>query len=84
MASGTISLNKSSTTSDGYWLEGKIVWSSTANNDANTSSVTADIYVRKNANVTLTQSTTGTWEYSITINGSTTSGTNKTSVCNKR
>ena len=48
MASGTISLNKSSTTSDGYWLEGKIEWSSTANNDANTSSVIADIYVKKN------------------------------------
>lgn len=80
MASGTISLNKSSTTSDGYWLEGKIEWSSTANNDANTSSVTADIYVKKNANVALTQSTTGTWEYSLTINGSTSSGTKSISV----
>lgn len=80
MASGTISLNKSSTTSDGYWLEGKIEWSSTANNDANTSSVIADIYVKKNANVALTQSTTGTWEYSLTINGSTSSGTKSISV----
>lgn len=80
MASGTISLKKSDTTSDGYWLEGKITWSSTADNNANTSDVTAKIYVKKAANVTLTSSTTGTWNYSLTINGSTTSGTKSTSV----
>lgn len=74
MASGTINLNDSSVTSGGGWLEGKIEWTSTANNDANTSSVTAKIYVRKASNITLTQATTGTWNYSLTVNGSTVSG----------
>ena len=73
MASGTINLNDSSVTSGGGWLEGKIEWTSTANNDANTSSVTAQIYVRKASNITLTQATTGTWSYSLTVNGSTVS-----------
>ena len=73
MASSTINLNDSSVTSGGGWLEGKIEWTSTANNDANTSSVTAQIYVRKASNITLTQATTGTWSYSLTVNGSTVS-----------
>ena len=75
MASNTIYLNDSAKTSDGDWLEGKIDWSSTANNDANTSSVTAKIYVRKASNIQLTQTTTGNWGYSLTVDGSTVSGT---------
>lgn len=75
MASSTIYLSDSSKTSDGGWLEGKIDWSSTANNDTNKSSVTAKIYVRKASSIQLTQTTTGAWGYSLTINGSTVSGT---------
>lgn len=69
MASGTIYLNKSSSTSGGSWLEGRIVWSSTSNKSANTSDVTLTLQIRKNANITLTQGTGGTWKYSLLIDG---------------
>ena len=75
MASSTIYLSNSAKASDGGWLEGKIYWSSTPNNDANISSITATIYVRKASSIQLTQSTSGRWGYSLTVNGSTVSGT---------
>lgn len=69
----TITLGKS--VSSGTYLIGKIVWSSTPDNDANTSSVTAKLYVRKyNGSMTLTIPTSGKWSYSLTVNGDTVSG----------
>lgn len=73
MASSSFNLTKSS--GDAY-IVGMIKWSSTANTGGNYSApVKATIYVRKdNDNLTLTIPTSGTWTYSITINGSTKSG----------
>ena len=70
MASGTITLSRSA--SSGAYIESKIVWSATADADTNSSkNVTAKIYVRKdNPDILLTIPTSGTWSYSITINGS--------------
>lgn len=69
MASSTINLNRSA--SSGGYIEAKIEWSATADNASNASkNVTAKIYVRKdNTNEILTIPTSGTWSYSITING---------------
>lgn len=73
MASATINLNKS--VSSGNYIIGKIEWSSTADNNSNTSGVTAKLYVRKyNDSVTLTVPTSGKWSYSLTVNGSEISG----------
>lgn len=74
MASGTINLSKSA--SSGGYIEAKIVWSATADTASNTSkNVTAKIYVRKdNTDMILTIPTSGTWSYSITINGSQVTG----------
>lgn len=74
MASGTLTLNES--TSSGARLASKIEWSSTKDTDANTSSVTAKLYVRKyNPDTTLTIPTTGTWTFKLTLNGTSVSGT---------
>ncbi len=74
MASGTINLNNSSQTSGGGYLMGKIEWSSTTDNEANKSSVTAKLYVKKASSTgTITDPTTGNWDCSLTINGSNTS-----------
>lgn len=54
------------------YIDSKIVWSSTANNTANTSTVTASLYYRRN-NTGYT--TYGTGSFSITIAGNTTSVT---------
>lgn len=79
MAGSTINLNKSA--SSGHYIVGKIVWSSTVNNDANNSDVTASLYVRKDDTTTiLTIPTSGTWSYSLTVNGSTVSGTVSKSI----
>lgn len=61
MASGTIN----GSTGNEY-IDSKIEWSSTANNSANTSSVTAALYYKRN-NTGFT--THGTGAFSITING---------------
>lgn len=80
MASGTINLTKSK--SSGSYIEGKIVWSATADNSTNTSkNVTANLYVRKgNTDMALTVPTEGTWSYSLTVNGSNVSGSVHKSV----
>lgn len=80
MASGTINLTQSATS--GSYIDGKIVWSASADNDANVSkNVTAKLYVRKdNTDTALTVATQGTWKYSLTINGSTASGSVQKSV----
>ena len=73
MASGTITLGKSA--SSGSYIQAKIVWYATADEDKNQSDVSARIYVRKdNDDTLLTIATTGTWKYSMTINGKAFSG----------
>ena len=73
MATDTITLSKSA--SSGNYIQGKIVWYATADEDKNESDVSARIYVRKaNDSLTLTIPTTGTWVYNMTINGKTFSG----------
>ena len=79
MASGTITFSKS--TSSGSYIQGKIEWSATADKTANASSVSAKLYVRKgNPNLTLTEPTSGSWTYSLTVNGSKRSGSISKSV----
>ena len=81
MAGATINLSKSA--SSGSYIIGKIVWSSNVDNNANNSDVTASLYVRKNSHdMILTIPTEGTWSYSLTVNGSTVSGTVSKSVLN--
>ena len=74
MATGTINLNRSA--SSGAYIVAKIEWSATADTPTNTSkNVTAKIYVRKdNPDILLTIPTSGTWSYSLNINGSAFSG----------
>ena len=80
MAGGTINLNESG--SSGARIVSKIEWSATKDATTNTSkNVTAKIYVRKyNPDMLLTIPTSGTWSYSITINGSKKTGTIKADV----
>lgn len=68
MASGTITSSKTSSTLN--YIETKIEWTSSADHDANTSDVTAKLYVRKgHHDMTLTIPTSGTWSYSLILNG---------------
>lgn len=79
MASKTITFGASK--SWGSYIQGKIVLSSATETSSNTSDVTASIYVRKaDHDGPLTTSTTGTWSYSITVNGSKRSGSLYASV----
>ena len=74
MATKTITLGKSA--SSGNYIQAKIVCYSSADNDTNKSDVTCKLYVRKdNDSMTLTIPTSGTWSYSLTINGKAFSGT---------
>ena len=64
MASGTINLTQSGT------LQGYISWTSTSNGSAaNTSNVTAKLYIRKDPTTT-TEPTYGHWTFRLTVNGS--------------
>lgn len=64
MASGTINLTQSGT------LQGYISWTSTSNGSAaNTSNVTARLYIRKDPTTT-TEPTYGHWTFRLTVNGS--------------
>lgn len=69
MANGTINLGRSATS--GGYIEAKIVWRSTADIASNSSkNVTAELYVRKNNTHTiLTIPTSGTWSYTINVDG---------------
>lgn len=66
MASGTITLKTVGK------LDGRIIWSATANPTSNSSKVTAYIQVRKNNNATI--ATSGAWKYTIKIGNKTFSG----------
>ena len=73
MATKTITLSKSA--SSGNYIQAKIVCYSSANYDTNKSDVTCKLYVRKdNDSMTLTIPTSGTWNYSMSINGKSFSG----------
>ena len=79
MASGTIYLQQSK--ASGSYIVGKIEWTSTANNSANTSDVTCNLYVRKgDTDKLLNIPTEGTWSYSMSVNKSIESGSVKKSV----
>lgn len=66
-------LNKSQSVEK--YIQGKIVYTSTQSTSNNTSSVTATIYAKKDHHdTTLTVATGGSWAYSLTVNGSTVSG----------
>lgn len=79
MASGTINLTQSK--ASGSYIDSKIVWNSTPNNDANNSVVTAKLYVRKGDTAqTLTSPTYGTWSYKLIVNGKSATGTKSLSV----
>jgi hypothetical protein len=72
MASGTINFYKSGLTSSGGYIIGKIEWSSVKNDSGNYSMVTAKLYCKKgHDSMTLTQATSGTWYYSLGIDGTT-------------
>ena len=74
MANKTIEFNRSATS--GSYITGKIVCDATADYDLNNSDVSCRIYVRKaNDSTLLTIPTSGTWTYSMTINGRAFSGT---------
>ena len=74
MANKTIELNRSA--ASGTYIIGKIVCDATADNTLNNSDVTCRIYVRKdNDSTLLTIPTSGTWTYSMTVNGKAFSGT---------
>lgn len=79
MATSTIYLPQSR--SAGKYIIGKIEWTSTANNSANTSDITCKLYVRKgDTTQKLTIPTEGTWSYSLNINGSNVTGNVSASV----
>ena len=74
MANKTIEFNRSATS--GSYIIGKIVCDATADYNLNNSDVTCRLYVRKaNDSTLLTIPTSGTWTYSMTINGKAFSGT---------
>ena len=79
MANGTILFPKSSNT--GRYIEGKIEWSSVADNSMNSSKVAVNLYVRKDHHsITVTESTTGNWGYSLEIDGDKVTGSVKKTV----
>lgn len=70
MASGTIYLENSSQTPGGGYIQGCIDWETTTNRDANTSTVTANLFLRKAIyESTVTTPTVGTWSCSLTVGG---------------
>ena len=74
MANKTIDMARSA--SSGSYIIGQLVCDSTADYATNKSDVTCRIFVRKdNDDTLLTIPTSGTWSYSMTINGKTFSGT---------
>ena len=84
MAGGTIDFSRSSKNSSGTYIDGYIKWSSTPDDDANSSDVSAMIFVKKcNDDINLDTETTGTWTFSVTINGTKKSYTVYSSVLTK-
>ena len=70
MSSGTINLTNSSQTSGGGYIMGCIDWTAETNTDANTSTVTANLFLKKAiSGGTVSTLTNGTWECSLAVNG---------------
>jgi len=79
MATGTILFPMSS--DSGRYIESKVEWSSVADNNLNSSDVTVSLYVRKDHHSSnLNESTTGSWKYSLEVNGSLVTGSVRKSV----
>lgn len=73
MAQGTIYLTESGV--DGARLQGKVEWQTAANTAANTSTVTAQLYIRKyNPEEILTVPTNGTYSYRLALGDSAVTG----------
>lgn len=67
---GTINLTNSSQTSGGGYIVGAIDWTAEANKDANTSTVTANLFLKKAIyESTVTTPTAGTWDCSLSVAG---------------
>lgn len=79
MASDTINFNASA--SSGKYIDAKIEWTSSPNTNSNTSAIIVSLYVRKgDTTQTLTIPTSGTWNYTLTIDGGKTTGSVSLSV----
>lgn len=75
MASGTLTFNKSSKTSSGSYILGKIDYEYTQSDSDNSTTITCKVYVKKaNDSTKLTATTNGTFKYSLTMNGETITG----------
>lgn len=78
---GIIEFDKSGKTSSGSYVLGKIEYSYTQSTANNTSTVTFDVYVKKdNDSTKLTVTTNGTFKYSLTVNGETITGSNSLEI----
>ena len=67
---GTINLTNSSQASGGGYIVGAIDWTAEANKDANTSTVTANLFLKKAIyESTVTTPTVGTWDCSLSVAG---------------
>lgn len=68
-------------TDNGGYLQGKIVYSFNQSISDNTSSVTCTVYVKKDSdNYTLTQTTNGTFKYTLSVNGNSVTGSKKLEI----
>lgn len=68
-------------TDNGGYLQGKIVYSFNQSISDNTSSVTCTVYVKKDAdNYKLTQTTNGTFKYTLSVNGTSVTGEKKLEI----
>lgn len=75
MATGTIEFEKSSLTSNKSYVLGKIEYKYEQDNSKNESAITFDVYVKKdNDSLVLTETTNGTFEYQLIVNGETITG----------
>lgn len=77
----TVNFYRSGSTSSGSYVLGKIDYSYTQSTSNNTSTITFTVYIKKgNDNLTLTESTSGTFRYKLNINGEDISGSKSLSI----
>src|SRR5574344_1239056 len=70
MASGTIIFNKSSLNSSGTYLQGQITYSYSQSASNNTSTISCNVYLRKdNDSINLSETTSTTFTYALNFNG---------------
>ena len=76
-----IIFNKSGTTSNGSYLQGKIDYSYSQSISNNSSTLTCTVYVRKyNDSIKLNQTTNGTFKYTLNVNGTDVTGSKKLEI----